>query len=451
MISHTLITDLRSTSKPKEKQQILKDNDCEFLRYLLRSSYEPFEVFHVKIKPSEIPDPGKHYVGDKTGVTNLLEHIIEYCRNSNSNKNNRLKVVSSLGKLTKDTQDLLLGVLNKNWKCGFSIGSIEKVFPGLVTRFEVQLANTYSKVIKKKSYKPKDRLASVKLDGIRGVALRLEDGWKFLSRQGKEFLTVDHIKPQLELLYKSTNKTFWDGELFISGAEFETIQGEVMRFTAGTSEVIEFRVFMCGDKDDFLNCKHNADSFEVVTKKHLNENLVPKVVEAKQWLITEEQIPVELERAFELGYEGIMLRDPEKLYEMKRSDALLKLKENNTKESQEQVSDCLVVGVEEGLFPVYVDEFENIILDDIEKYKNKRLEYRDLLVRLKVEQGDGTICSVGSGFKLKFRNEVSNNLDCILNKVIEVKHQGYGSKGKMRFPRLYRIREDLVWNKNDQI
>ncbi len=433
MISPTLITDLRSTSKPKEKQQILKNNDCKFLRYLLRSSYEPFEVYHVKIKPSEVPEPGEHSIAEKDLMYNL-ENIIEYCRHSNSNKKNRKKVIDILQYITKDTQDLLLGVLHKNWKCGFSAGSIEKVFPGLVTRFEVQLANTYGKVIKKKSYKKKERFCSFKLDGIRGVAIRLITGWKFFSRQGKEYLTVDHIKPQLEILYKKTGKTFWDGELYIEGAEFETIQGEVMRFTAGTATSIEFRVFICGDKDDFLSCNHNANSFEVVTQACLHIKDAPKVVEAKQWLISEEQIMPELEKAFELGYEGLMLRDPEHLYEMKRSDALLKLKESETDNSQEEVSDVLVTIIITSEFPVHI---------------NKTLVYVELLTRLLVEQKDGTVCKVGSGFSLDFRREVTENPDIIVGKVIEAKHQGYGSKGKMRFPRLYRIREDLVWGTDD--
>lgn len=448
MLSPTLISDLRSTSKPKEKQQILKENDCTFLRYILKSSYEPFDVYHVKVKKSDIPEPGEHDVKEKE-VTCEIESLIDYCRHSNSNKKNRSKVVNFLQHVTRDTQDLVIGILHKNWRCGFSVGSIEKVFPGLVTRFEVQLANSYPKVIKKKTYKKKDRWCSFKLDGIRGVALRLIEGWKFFSRQGKEFLTIDHIKPQLEALYKSTGKTFWDGELYIPKAEFEVIQGAVMRFTAGTCEDIEYRVFICGDKDDFLNCNHNASSFEIVTQQHLHAYVAPKVVEAYQWLITEEQIPTELERAFELGHEGIMLRDPIKLYEMKRSDALLKLKENDSDESQELISDCLVVSVEEDLFPVYVDEFDNIIFDDISKYKNKKLVYKTLLVRLKVEQMDGIICSIGSGFTLKFRVEVSSNPECILNKVIEAKHQRYGSKGKMRFPRISRIREDLTWGKHE--
>jgi len=435
MISPTLISDLRATSKPKKKQKILKENDCELLRYFLKSSYEPFEVYHVKIKPEEVPAPGEFDISDAL-VREIFTNVIEFCRNSNSNKQNRERIIPVLAKMTKDTQELLLGVLHKNWKAGISAKTIVKVFPGLITRFEIQLANKYHEVILKKTYKPKDRLCSYKLDGVRCVFLRLVENfdyehgkWTAFSRQGKEFLTVDHLKEQLEYLWEMHGADFWDGELYIPGAEFETIQSQVTSFTTGTSYALEYRPFICGDQEAFLHCVEDYP-YKVVEKYHTDHILAPKINAEEQWLITEEQIPEELEKAFEKGYEGIMLRDPNKLYDFKRSDALLKIKENDSEESQEKIEDVLIVDLVIAPYPVII---------------NETLIYKDLLTKIIVEQSNGILCKVGSGFSLDFRERCTKNPQLILNKVAEIKFQGYGSKGKMRFPRLFRTRDDLIW------
>ena len=424
-----LINDLRSTSKPSEKQAIVRSNDSAFLKFILMATFEPFKKYHVKIKPSDIPEAGANTLDDieaQEGLRQLLDH----CEASKSNKQNRLAAVMFLALLSKGSQELVMGILNKNWKVGLSHKTANKLYPGAVTSYEVQLANNYLKVIKKKSYKPKSRWCSYKLDGIRCTFLRFNDGWQALSRQGKEFLTVDHLKEQLEQLWLVHGMDFWDGELYVSDAPFEYIQGMVMRFTKGTAYDLEFRAFIGGRMDHFLSQICEKDSFEIVTQEHLNVETAPQIIEAKQWMITEEEIASTLEDAFGLGLEGIMLRDPEKLYDFKRSDALLKLKENDSDDSVEEFADCLVVDMIIDSFPVII---------------NETMIYKQLLTKLIVEQADGLICTVGSGFSLAFRNEVTENPELVLNVVAEIKFQGYGSKGLMRFPRLLRMRDDLTW------
>jgi DNA ligase-1 len=431
MISATLISDLRATTKPSEKQKILEDNNCEFLKYILKATFEAFELYHVSIKAKEVPPPGL-LSADDLEVQESIRNLIEYCRVSKSAKKNRYRTIEFLSALDKDAQDLTVGILSKSWKAGLSSKTVQKVFPNLTTQFEVQLANSLLKVRKKKSYKPKDRYCSYKLDGIRCIFIREDEGiWKALSRQGKEFLTVDHLKPQLEVLWKMHGIDWWDGELYCPGLIFEDIQGMVMSFTTGTSFDLEYRVFMCGDKKAFFDCAiYDKQSFQIVTEDHVNHPDALKIVVQDQWLITEEQIEVELEKAFELGHEGIMLRDPDVLYDFKRSDALIKLKESASAESQELISDALVLDIVIGDFPVIIDG---------------AIVYKNLLTKLIVEQENGKVCTVGSGFSLDFRKKCTKDPLLIIGKVVEVKNQGLGNKGRMRFPRLFRERGDLAW------
>ncbi len=429
-----LINDLRSTTKPSKKQEIVEYNDSYFLKHILKATFEPFKKYHVKIKPTDIPLVKGVKSIDDLEIQEEFIKLIYFCEQSKSNKQNRLQIVKFLKDLNEGSQDIVVGTLNKNWKVGLSHKTVLKLYPNLISVFEVQLANNYLAAILKKKYQAKERYCSYKLDGVRCIFIRLEEegksNWVAFSRQGKEFLTVDHLKPQLELLWELHGIDFWDGELYIPGAPFEYIQGEVMRFTKGTSYELEYRVFICGDKDMFLKASYINSAFKIVTDEYLNYDIAPKIVLQEQWLIPEDKFMAALEEAFELGYEGIMLRDPDKLYDFKRSDMLLKLKENDTDQSQEEFADCVVKDIVIDSFPVVI---------------NETMIYKQLLTKLIVEQADEKICTVGSGFDLRFRYKCTENPEDILNKVVEIKFQGYGSKGRMRFPRLHRVREDLTW------
>lgn len=428
---NNLISDLRSTTKPEEKIMILRRADDDFLlhdffRWVLKATFEPFDVYHIKLKASDIPEPGTKSI-NTLALHKDIKGLIEFCKKSQSHKKNREKVIHILGDLNYGSQELLIGILHKKWKAGVSSKTINKFIPGFITIFEVQLANKYRETVQKKKYKAKDRYCSYKLDGVRGVCLRIDGEWRAYSRQGKEFLTVDHIKEDLEVLYEKYGKTWWDGEFYVEGLPFEYSQGLVTSFTTGTSHELDYHVFMVGDVDDFLLQK--SSSFEIVTDEMVEG--VNNVVKVKQHLIKEDQIEEELEKAFDLGYEGIMLRDPGDLYNYKRSDSLLKLKENDSDKSEEETTDCLVLDLD---------------IEDITIVDDGKMVFETLLNRIYVEQGDGKICKVGSGFNLEFRRFYTERPEDLIGKVVEVKFQGYGRKGLMRFPRLKRVREDLEWN-----
>lgn len=422
-----LLQELRSTTKPTEKQQILLTYDSWFLRHLIRMTYDPFEMFHIKLKKKEIPEPG---IADIEHVVNQVTSFLQFCLESKSPKQNREAAIPLLAQLNTGSQELLLGILNKNWKVGLGVKSILKVYPKLVPLFLVQLANKYHDYIAKKGYTPQQWLRTYKLDGVRCIALReweLDNPWTFISRQGHPFKTVDHLSAQLEEVYNRTGMTMWDGELYKHGLEFEEVQSLVTGFTRGPALDIELHAFIGGDAANFF--QQEPDGMVIATP-NMFEGL-DKVTAVDCKLIDEDDVYTELEEAFELGYEGIMLRSPDKLYEFKRSDSLIKLKKDKSDNSQEEKSDCLVVDA------VFKDDFPVIV--------DGELIYKRYITKLWVEQKDETLCKVGSGYSLKFREAYTDSPESIIGKVIEVEHQGYGRQGRMRFPRFKRIREDLVW------
>jgi hypothetical protein len=52
------IADLRATTKPSEKQEVVRKYESDFLKQLMVATYEPFVQLHIKLKKSEIPEPG---------------------------------------------------------------------------------------------------------------------------------------------------------------------------------------------------------------------------------------------------------------------------------------------------------------------------------------------------------------------------------------------------------
>lgn len=430
----SLLNELRETSKPIEKRAVLIKYNCKELRTALTISYDPFILLNVNIKPSEIPTPSNHDLGE---IFDRVESVLRFCQNSKSAKQNREMVIAVLEELNAGSQELLVGILNKNWKVGISAKTILKVFPALISYFDVQLANTYDPMTK--AHKTvKKWLSSFKLDGLRCVALRESSDeyydkgkWTTYSRKGKEYLTVNHLKDQLEILYRERGWTFFDGELYKHGLSFEEIQGPVTAFTRGQCLEMEYHVFVAGEAHKFLAGKEPNHVIPIfVPIDNINITHV-KAIDTE--LINSEQIEEKLLEAFELGYEGIMLRNPDKLYDYKRSNALLKLKKKLTEDENNEIgeikSDCVVESVEyNNAFPVIVAE---------------KLTTERLLNRIWVIQEDGTKCKVGSGFDLNFRRYYTEQPEELIGKIVEVKHQEWGANGRMRFPRLWRLREDL--------
>jgi DNA ligase-1 len=425
----TLLDDLRGTSKPSEKQSVLGQYDSEMLRYLLRVSYDPFILLNVSIKPKEIPTPAHHDLGE---IFDEVRALLRFCQNSKSHKQNRERVMTVLEQLDEGSQQLLVGVLNKNWKVGISAKTVLKVFPDLINRFDVQLANTYDP--DKAGHQLESYIISYKLDGLRCIALRESSDeyydkgkWTLYSRKGKEFLTVDHLKPQLEVLYEKQGWTFLDGELYKHGLAFEEIQGPVMAYTQGPVPEMEYHVFVAGSAEKFLAGK---DPNHVDTPYGSVLDGTPHIHYVNMGLIAASDIEQNLEAAFDQGYEGIMLRDPNQLYDYKRSNALLKLKKKLSGEDEgEVISDCVVESIE------YNDNFPYI--------EDGVLKTERLLNKIWVIQEDGTRCKVGSGFDLDFRRYYTEHPQELIGKIVEVKHQMWGANGRMRFPRLFRVREDL--------
>ena len=205
-----------------------------------------------------------------------------------------------------------------------------------------------------------------------------------------------------------------------------------MAYTQGQFPEIEYHVFVAGQANLFF-AEESPDRMDVLWE-NLDEVSAPQIITVEKRLITSKEIEENLLEAFEEGYEGIMLKDPTRPYDYKRSSAILKLKENIFKESDYEedeivLSDCVVDSIE------YNDEFPYI--------EDDQIKFKRLLNIIWVIQPDGIRCKVGSGYSLDFREYYTKRSEELIGKIVEIEHQKWGANGRMRFPRLRRVREDL--------
>ena len=156
-----------------------------------------------------------------------------------------------------------------------------------------------------------------KLDGVRALFYNN----KFYSRNGNQFLHLDHIKAELD------TDIILDGELYTNEMPFEELVGLVKRQTKSGDDIIKslkikYIVYdYVNENDSFTKRNENLSKF--FTEKTL-VNTLP--------LITEECISESLMRGYHdkyvgEGYEGLILRNKSGLYSQKsRSHDLQKFK-----------------------------------------------------------------------------------------------------------------------------
>ena len=181
-----------------------------------------------------------------------------------------------------------------------------------------------------KKYKDQDVdgwYCSEKLDGIRAVW----DGYQFWSRSGnplnvpKEFVSGF---PQVTL----------DGELFGGRGNFDKTSGLVRKKVPDYSEwgFMEFKVFDCPD----MATLPFEERFGYL-KKLFNGMNHPHLKLCEQVKISKDHIAELLSAVIDEGGEGLMLRNPDSLYEFKRSSSLLKVKQTHDAEA-------VIIGYESG-------------------------------------------------------------------------------------------------------
>jgi ATP-dependent DNA ligase len=321
-------------------------------------------------------------------------------------------------------------------RCGVSLSTLNKVYADFIDVIKIPLANSYNP---EKDHKYSNQLyCSNKLDGQRVFCIRDHKKWSKHSRAGdylgNKITTLDHWDEELEDYYQVTGINFLDGEAYKHGMAFEEIT-RLVRSSVNKKDasVLEYHIFFAGKTLDFREAS-KANSIMGITPSTLFEVFKKKRylvgVKQKVMLNDEQAVYDRIDKAVDSGYEGVMLRSVEVWCDFKRGDYLLKAKKSELSGTIEY-TDCYVEDIEYGDFAVREDGRETV-------------ERLPIALWVVITGDPNTIqMKVGSGFSLKQRREWLDDESLILGHTIEVEHQGFGVKGRMRFPRMDRVREDV--------
>ena len=323
-------------------------------------------------------------------------------------------------------------ILIKDMRAGFSETTVNKMAKKaskpeyVVPLFEVMLAHDGTNHEKKITGK---KLLEMKLDGVRVITI-INAGNKTVTqytRNGKVLENFSHITAALEKNIDHFERSIvLDGEMVSSS--FQTLMKQVHRKSDVQSEDARLMLFDVLPLSEFQKGKSvlgqrrrsnllrsmkplldTIGGIDVITQTEVDLDTYVGELEFKQFN----------KDILEAGFEGIMIKEPDAVYEAKRSVSWLKMKPFLT-------FDLTIVAVEEGT--------------------GKNAGRMGAVVCKGTDQGKRIQGNVGSGFTDKQRDEIWNDQTGVIGQVVEIKadcltkNQDSDDLYSLRFPRFERFR-----------
>lgn len=263
----------------------------------------------------------------------------------------------------------------------------------------VLLSNVYDE----KKNDPKDWWISEKLDGCRAYW----SGTEFYSKQGNKF--------HAPAFFTSTMPAIaLDGELWCGRGLFQKTTSIILQKNKNKMDNWKYVKYLAFDAPAYPGPYEGRVAYlqkELRAIKGQTYAVAVNIEKCKG----KDHLDYLLKQVLSSGGEGLMLRQPNSLYEWKRSKTLLKCKLFTT-------NDALVLSIKKG---------------------HGRLA--NMMGELECELKNGIRFILGVGFSDKQRQNPP-----AVNSIVEFKYQELTDSGKPRFASFLRIRCDLDWNNMPQ-
>lgn len=434
---HDIFHAIKTAASTPTKIRVAKQHRNNFLDYIFKCAYggDTYGITSDQVKKA-LPENGHSGFIYLEDVADELTQLLANLETRAITGNEALAdTVSFASMLYPDDQEILFGILDRNLRIGMSYETYQEKVMGIKkTAFEVTLAQHLEDV---KGVDPLDGTwyASRKCDGVRCVAF-YDSGDKsvrFISRQGKEFTTLDNLKPEVARFCKNlVGQWVLDGELCKideNGDEhFDQIVGECRKkdytitnccyqlfdithrnFFEGLdtpAETFDYRFGMLCILEDAYNNEHHGDCFIKV----LTQELIKSQEDFDRWE----------KRVADGNWEGFMLRKNVP-FEVGRTKNLLKVKKFHDAEYE-------VIGVVHG----------EIASAEPGKGIEKYIGIQSLIINHK-----DNLVYVGSGLTKQQRKEWHEDPSKIEGKTICVKYfqESKDKEGNLslRFPTLKHV------------
>lgn len=413
-----LFKKLESTPGRKDKEYLLATEADEDAKCLLGWALNPYITFGIKDVPKPTGSAPSPAPADEAALcSQRVGEFVWFLDDLNARKivgnHARDMATAFLNEQPQLWGKWFRRVLMKDLRFGMTAKTVNKVFPGLVPTFEVQLAETYS---------PASPInfpvwVDYKLDGIRCIALKSGGRVRLYTRKGHEIETLPSI---VNALQAAQGDFMLDGEVL--GRDWNESQSTVF----ATKNVVDdskiaFNVFDSMPLEDW----HQSKSLLPYLDRREGARLIVESLAAPNVRVVEGMnvgsqnlVHDFYTQALQEGHEGIMIKDPEAAYTFGRSKALLKMKPSQTWEGE-------IIGWTKG--------------EQDGKWGSSFGAFRVQFSE------DGPSTFVGGGFSDKQRDIITQNLlkDIYFydKQIIEVKGQEM-KDGVVRFPVFVRFRDE---------
>ena len=306
-------------------------------------------------------------------------------------------------------------ILLKDLKAGFSERTVNKVQKGTIPVFGCMLARDGAKEEKKLVG---DVIIENKYDGVRCIAIVQNNTAVLHSRNGKVFPNFPHIEEALSK--PEFNNMVFDGE--IMSDNFQALMKQVYRKTNVDTSDAYLPLFDVLDLSEF---NEGEGKYNTLERKNILDNLIfSDCIREVEWtrcnLDTEggQRIFKNMNKtAIKNGYEGLMVKPIDAVYQCKRSAAWLKIKP--------------VIEV-------------TLTIKDVEVGQGKFEGTTGALVCEGIDDGVHIKVNVGSGLSDDQRDMFWDNRDVIIGDLVEIKAdaitQAENGEYSLRFPRFKTFR-----------
>ena len=320
-------------------------------------------------------------------------------------------------------------ILIKDLRCGVSEKTVNKVVAKIneqysIPVFSCQLASDSSH---HEDLLTGEKIVEVKLDGMRVITIIYPDGRvDQYSRNGKELVNFPHIREQLSKhakLFKTV--TVLDGE--VMSASFQDLMKQARRKDNVQTQDAVLNLFDILSLDEF---RTGTGAFKQRDRSALLTNWFAPLAEHMPNITVVGQEVVDLDstegkqryneinrQAIAGGYEGIMIKDPDAVYECKRGRSWLKLKP-------------------------FIEVSLEVI--DVEEGTGKNAGRLGNLICSGQDDGKDITVSVGGGFSDALRDSIWLDIPGTIGQIVEVRAdaitQNQDGSYSLRFPRFKSFR-----------
>ena len=411
-----------------DKEAILeaeaKDNNVELFEGL-RLCYDPMVTFGVKKVPTHSGPDGQ---GLPWAAFKELAHLLATRQLTGHDARDAIELA-----LTASTQsqwnDWYRRVLIKDMRAGFSEGTVNRVCKKAYPQFTVPVfetmlahdgANHEKKIIGKKLLEPK-------LDGVRVITVvNAENKTAVMySRNGKLLENFGHITSAIEANIELFDRSMvLDGEMVSSS--FQALMKQVHRKSDADASDARLMLFDVLPLSEFQKGKSVMGqkrrsamlrNMKAIFDKVGSIDVIPQIEVNLDEYVGELLFKQYNKDAIESGFEGIMIKDVDAIYECKRSVSWLKQKP------------FIEVSLE---------------VTDVEEGTGKNEGRLGALVCSGVDDGKTIVVNCGSGFSDTDRIEFWDNRANLPGQIVEVRAdaitQNQDGTYSLRFPRFLRFR-----------